>query len=78
MVPQLALRAKVIVSGELKRKVTLKGLAVTKGARAAIEGAGGSIEAPVKEATATAAKDGGKATGEQAGAAKAVDKTGAK
>jgi len=37
--------AKVIASGELgKKKVTLKGLRVTKGARAAIEKAGGKIE----------------------------------
>ncbi|MBI4204890.1 MAG: 50S ribosomal protein L15 [Betaproteobacteria bacterium] len=48
VVSQLALGAKVIRSGEIKRKVTLKGLAVTKGARAAIEGAGGSVESPVK------------------------------
>jgi large subunit ribosomal protein L15 len=46
VVPQLALRAKVILAGELKRKVALKGIAVSKGARAAIEAAGGSIEAP--------------------------------
>ena len=37
-------RAKVILSGELAKAVTLKGLAVTKGARAAIEAAGGKIE----------------------------------
>jgi large subunit ribosomal protein L15 len=36
--------AKVILSGEIKRKIKLRGLAVTKGARAAIEKAGGSIE----------------------------------
>jgi large subunit ribosomal protein L15 len=48
VVPQLALGAKVIRSGEIKRKVTLKGIAVTKGARAAIEGAGGNVEAPAK------------------------------
>ncbi|OFZ93097.1 MAG: 50S ribosomal protein L15 [Betaproteobacteria bacterium RIFCSPLOWO2_12_FULL_62_58] len=77
VVAQRALRAKVILSGELKRKVALKGLLVTKGARAAIEGAGGSIEAPVKEETATAAQDGGKPKGEQAGAATAADKSGA-
>lgn len=76
VVPQLALRAKVILSGELKRKVALNGIAVTKGARAAIESAGGSIEAPVKEASTAAAKDGGKAKAEQAGAAKGADKTG--
>jgi len=38
-------RAKVVLSGEIKKAVTLKGVAVTKGARAAIEAAGGSIEA---------------------------------
>ena len=37
-------RAKVVLSGEIKRAVTLKGVAVTKGARAAIEAAGGKIE----------------------------------
>jgi large subunit ribosomal protein L15 len=37
-------RAKVVLSGELKKAVTLKGVAVTKGARAAIEAAGGRIE----------------------------------
>lgn len=37
-------RAKVILSGELAKAVTIKGLAVTKGARAAIEAAGGKIE----------------------------------
>ncbi|WP_158898457.1 50S ribosomal protein L15 [Burkholderia sp. L27(2015)] len=35
--------AKVIATGTLTRKVTLKGLSATKGARAAIEAAGGSI-----------------------------------
>ena len=37
-------RVKVIASGAIDRAVKLKGLAVTKGARAAIEAAGGSIE----------------------------------
>lgn len=36
--------AKVILSGEIKKAVTVKGLGVTKGARAAIEAAGGKIE----------------------------------
>lgn len=35
--------AKVIKSGELKRKVSLKGITATAGARAAIEAAGGSL-----------------------------------
>ncbi len=34
---------RVIATGTLTRKVTLKGLSVTKGARAAIEAAGGTI-----------------------------------
>jgi large subunit ribosomal protein L15 len=38
------LRAKVIASGEINIPVTLRGIAVTKGARAAIEAAGGKIE----------------------------------
>lgn len=37
-------RARVFLSGELKKAVTLKGLAVTKGARAAIEKCGGKVE----------------------------------
>ena len=35
---------KVFASGEIKRAVTLKGLKVTKGARAAIEASGGKID----------------------------------
>jgi large subunit ribosomal protein L15 len=37
-------RVKIIASGEVGRAVTVRGLAVTKGARAAIEAAGGSVE----------------------------------
>ena len=37
-------RARVFLSGELKKAVTVKGLAVTKGAREAIEQAGGKVE----------------------------------
>lgn len=44
VVPPSAERAKVVLSGELKKAVTLKGVAATKGARAAIEAAGGKIE----------------------------------
>lgn len=39
-----ALGAKVFLCGEIARAVKLQGLLVTKGARAAIEAAGGSIE----------------------------------
>lgn len=49
-VSRLALRAKVILAGDIKRKVSLKGLLATKGARAAIEKAGGSIEQPAEKA----------------------------
>jgi large subunit ribosomal protein L15 len=38
-------KAKVVLSGELKKAVTLKGIGATKGAAAAIEKAGGRIEA---------------------------------
>lgn len=37
-------RAKVFLSGELTKAITLQGLAVTRGAQAAIEAAGGKIE----------------------------------
>jgi large subunit ribosomal protein L15 len=38
-----ALSAKVVLSGEIGRKVTLRGVGATAGARAAIEAAGGSV-----------------------------------
>jgi large subunit ribosomal protein L15 len=44
VVPHRALAAKVILSGALKRKITLKEIRVSKGARALIEKAGGKIE----------------------------------
>jgi len=44
LVPAKVSKVKVILSGKLDKAVKLKGLAVTKGARAAIEAAGGSIE----------------------------------
>jgi len=43
IVPANTQQAKVIKSGGLTRKVTLKGLGVTKGAREAVSAAGGSI-----------------------------------
>ena len=36
--------AKIMLSGEITRPITVRGLGVTKGARAAIEAAGGKIE----------------------------------
>ncbi len=43
VVSQLAKGAKVILSGKLTRSISLKGVAATKGAKAAIEAAGGSV-----------------------------------
>ncbi|ELY5179825.1 50S ribosomal protein L15 [Vibrio cholerae] len=36
--------AKIVLSGEINKAVTVKGLRVTKGAKAAIEAAGGKVE----------------------------------
>ena len=47
VVSHKALGAKVFLSGSINKKVKLVGLGVTKGARAAIEAAGGSVEAAV-------------------------------
>ena len=44
VVPVQTRRAKVINSGKLEKAVTLKGVAATAGARAAIEAAGGKLE----------------------------------
>lgn len=44
LVPARADRIKVIASGKIDKAVTVKGLLVTKGARAAIEAAGGKVE----------------------------------
>ncbi|MBV8379601.1 MAG: 50S ribosomal protein L15, partial [Paucibacter sp.] len=43
LVPELAKTVKVILSGSIARKVSLKGIVATKGAKAAIEAAGGSV-----------------------------------
>jgi large subunit ribosomal protein L15 len=44
IVPQQTKRAKVIASGKLETAVTVRGLALTAGAKAAIEAAGGKVE----------------------------------
>lgn len=44
VVPATAKRARVFASGTIDRAVNLRGIAVTRGARAAIEKAGGSVE----------------------------------
>src|SRR5437764_9813347 len=63
IVPRQALAAKVILSGKLERKVSLKEIPVSKGARSMIEAAGGTIQLtpkpepkPKKEKTKKAAK----------------------
>jgi large subunit ribosomal protein L15 len=45
LVPLQSLRARIVASGAIAKAVTVKGVHVTKGARAAIEAAGGKIEA---------------------------------
>ena len=44
IVSPLAMSARVILSGEISRKIVLRGVRATKGAKAAIEAAGGSVE----------------------------------
>ena len=44
LVENRAVRAKIVLKGEIKRAVKLKGVAATAGAKAAIEAAGGSVE----------------------------------
>ena len=45
LVPAQAERARIMRSGEIKVAVTIRGVGVTKGAREAIEAAGGKVEA---------------------------------
>jgi large subunit ribosomal protein L15 len=45
IIPTFADRAKVVLSGEIKKAYSLKGIGATKGAKEAIEKAGGSVEA---------------------------------
>jgi large subunit ribosomal protein L15 len=44
LVPRGIMRVKVFASGKLDRAVTVRGIRVTRGARAAIEAAGGKVE----------------------------------
>lgn len=44
LVPRIAKRAKIVKRGEVTKKLMLKGVLATAGARAAIEAAGGSVE----------------------------------
>jgi large subunit ribosomal protein L15 len=45
IIPTFATHAKVVLSGEIKKAVTLSGIGATKGAREAIEKAGGTVGA---------------------------------
>lgn len=45
ILPRTMKRAKVILSGSIGKAVTIQGIGVTKGAREAIEQAGGKVEA---------------------------------
>jgi large subunit ribosomal protein L15 len=45
IIRQQTKRVKVIASGKIEKAVTVRGLGVTKGAKAAIEAAGGKVEA---------------------------------
>lgn len=47
VVSELTRHAKVILSGSISRKVTLQGLGVTAGAKAAVEAAGGVVILPI-------------------------------
>jgi large subunit ribosomal protein L15 len=44
LVPSTAKRAKIVLKGEISKKLVLKGVLATAGARAAIEAAGGKVE----------------------------------
>lgn len=44
LVPSIAKRAKIVLKGEISKKLVLKGVLATAGARAAIEAAGGKVE----------------------------------
>lgn len=65
VVSRLAKSAKVILSGTIERAVTVNGLGATKGAKAAIEAAGGKVNLPV-----VAADEAGKGKRKAAAAAK--------
>jgi len=52
VVPGKALTAKLIKSGELSRKVALKGILASKGAREAVTAAGGTVDVPHPDAIA--------------------------
>lgn len=72
LITSIITRAKVMLSGDVTRAVTLQGIRVTKGARAAIEAAGGKVLDP--EEVKPAGKLKKKPTTEQAAAKKPAAK----
>jgi len=56
VVPHLATAAKVILSGALTRKIHISGVGVSKGAKAAIEAASGSVAAAAEQPPAPASE----------------------
>jgi large subunit ribosomal protein L15 len=72
VVSALALDARVVKSGELSRKVVVRGIGVTKGARAAIESAGGSVVVPAAAPDTAKKAAAKKAAADKAAAVKAA------
>jgi large subunit ribosomal protein L15 len=72
VVSALALDARVIKSGELSRKVVVRGIGVTKGARSAIEAAGGSVVEPAVVPDTSKKAAAKKAVADKAAAVKAA------
>ena len=69
IVSAMALDARIIKSGELSAKVSVRGVGVTKGARAAIEAAGGAL---IEESVGAEGKPTKKAIAKQKAAEKAA------
>jgi large subunit ribosomal protein L15 len=57
VISRFARSAKIILSGKIERPVTLNGIGVTKGARAAIEAAGGKVVAAESSSAAKAKRN---------------------
>ena len=64
-------RAKIMLSGDVSKKLTVEGVGVTKGAKAAIEAAGGKVAEVAAEEKAKPAKKAKVATAEEAPAEEA-------
>ncbi len=66
-------RAKIMLSGDVSKKLTVEGVGVTKGARAAIEAAGGKVVEAAAEEKAKPAKKAKAAKAEEAPAEESKD-----